>query len=234
MKDKEQNPWNRVEEPVTENVNGPTAEEKITHPAFGQIAANRCNGNVSLYGSDFIHHNFIEIKISHSELDRHLSRDWVHPRNEITSVWLSEVQWATFVSSLNSYSGVQCTIRHINNEPMPLLPDPKERSEQFKKEAAETTQEATQALKELSELINSSSLSKKAKEELNWKVTLAQRSIGSSVEFVLKSFGEHVESTVEKAKIEVEAYINDRFQRAGLNSLINGSEEAPIQFLEHK
>jgi hypothetical protein len=226
-KNKEPNPWNRVEQPTKEKrTDSPITEETVKHPAFGQIGASRCSGHVNLYGSDFTHQNFIAIRIAHSELDRGLSKDWVHAKNEITEVWLSEAQWATFVSSLNSGSGVQCTIRHINYEPMPLLPPPTPRTDQFKKEAAETTQEATKALSELRDLINSSSLSKKAKEEFNWKVELAARSIGSSVDFVLKSFGEHVENTVEKAKIEVEAYINDRVQKAGLQALRN--EEVPI------
>jgi hypothetical protein len=232
MIDNKENHWNRIEEPVVEKVDDPTVEEKITHPAFGQISASRVNGSANLYGSDFNHNNFISIRISHSELKRGLSRDWAFCNDEITEVWLSEAQWATFVSSMNAGSGVQCTLRHINRKPIPLLPNPKERAEQFKKEASETTQEASKALQELNELINASNLSNKAKKEFNWKIEKASRAIGSSVDFVLKSFGEHMENTVEKAKIEVEAYINDRIQRAGLKALV-GNEE-PIKLLENK
>jgi hypothetical protein len=39
-----------------------------------------------------------------------------------------------------------------------------------------------------------------------------------------------MENTVEKAKIEVEAYINDRVQKAGLKAL--GGDDKPFGYLE--
>lgn len=225
------NPWSRIENPVTKKNDGPIGGERISHPAFGQISASRCSGHVNLYGSDFVHNNFIELRISHSDLTRSLSNDWPHAHDEIIAVSLSEAQWATFVSSLNVGSGVQCTLRHINRKPIPRLPDPSSRADQFKKEASETTARANEALKELAELINESKLSGKAKDELISKVHLASRSIGGSVDYVLKQFGEHMETTVEKAKIEVEAYINDRVMRAGLSAINDNSQ--PIQLIQH-
>jgi hypothetical protein len=227
---KKENIWNKVEQPEIEKVGGPMEGENVTHPAFGQIGASRVSGHVNLYGSDFVHNNFIAIRVSHGELRRGLSNDWPHVTDEITEVWLSEAQWATFVSSLNSGTGVQCTIRHVNREPMPLLPPPTPRTDQFKKEAAETMDRAHRDLEEIAELIGASNLSGKAKKELLSKLQSASRSIGGSVDFVLKQFGEHMENTVEKAKIEVEAYINDRVQKAGLKAL--GGDDKPFGYLE--
>jgi hypothetical protein len=216
------NPWNVIEEPKVEVESGPMDGEMVTHPAFGQISASRISGHANLYGSDFSHHNFIEISISHSQLNRSLSRDLSFGRGEIVSVWLSEAQWATFVSSMNT-GGTQCTLRHINREPIPMLPNPKSRTDQFSKEARQTTERAENELKELRQLIEASSLSGVKKKEFIRKIESASRAIGSSVGFVLDSFGEHMETTKEKAKIEIEAYLQSRIQRAGLEALANGN-----------
>lgn len=44
---------------------GETAQE-TRHPAYGQISASRVSGERVLYGSDFRHRNFVQIRI-HSQ-----------------------------------------------------------------------------------------------------------------------------------------------------------------------
>jgi hypothetical protein len=222
---------NKVQEPIEEQDNSPLGGTILKHPAFGQISAHRISGTASLYGSDFLHRNSVKIDIMTSELRRSLSNDWPHARKELISVLLSEAQWAAFVSSLNAGPGTQCTIRHINCEFVPQLPDPKPRTEQFFNEAKETTERADKELLELAELINASNLSGVKKKEFLSKITSAQRAIGSSVKFVLDQFGEHMEATTEKAKIEIEAYVNDRIQRTGLQAL--GANDKPFELLEN-
>ena len=223
--------WNQVEEPSTVDIDSPTSEKKTIHPAFGQIAVSRIQGHANLYGSDFTHNNFISIRVSKSELYRGLSKDWPYARDEIVEVRLSEAQWATFVSSFNRGDGVQCTLRHINREPIPLLPSPKPRIDEFKGEARKTIGQANQELNDLRKQISELKLAKKQKEELVSKLNRIESAIGSSVDFVLKQFGEHMENTVEKAKIEVEAYINNRITEAGLEVLKN---ESSILYLEQE
>lgn len=224
-----ENIWNKIEEPKVNLVDSPVHEQKETHPAYAQISASRISGHAALYGSDFVHHGFVEIKISHSELNRGLSRDWPFAKKEVVSVWLSEAQWATFVSSMNIGSGVQCTLRHINMNPVPMLPAPKKRIDQFRSEAKKTTEEAEKNLRELADLIGSSNLSVVKKKELLKKVEFASRAIGSSVDFVLKQFGEHMENVTEKAKIEIDAYINDQIKRVGITAL----SERPIKMISN-
>jgi gas vesicle protein len=224
--------WNIEQEPTVEIDNSSLGGEILSHPAFGQISAGRVSGHANLYGSDFTHQHFIEISIRTSQLRRSLSNDWPHNRDELISVWISEAQWASFVSTLNSGMGQQCTIRHIGLKPMPKLPSPKSRSDQFSKEARQTTEKASQELKELGELIQASTLSGAKKKELLRKINQASSAIGGSVKFVLDQFGEHMESTTEKAKIEIEAYIQNRIQRAGLDALI--SDNRPIELIDKR
>lgn len=209
-----------VQEPTITEETGPTGGLKIEHPAFAQIAASRVSGRASLYGSDFNHHHYITITIAPSTLHRDLSRDWAHASlDAYIEVSLSEAQWASFVSSMNCGSGTQCTLTRHQGRMIPRLPDPISRKEQFKHEAKEAASEALAAIKELREAINDTSLSKKAKDELTRKANSVEARLTGSLPFVLSQFGEHMEQTVEKAKVEINAYATNAVIRAGINAL---------------
>lgn len=178
----------------------------LTHPAFAQIGAYRTSGHATLYGSDFPHQHYITIRIARSQLDRHLSNDWPHAREELIEVALSEAQWATFVSSMNMGGGVQCTLQHIGREPVPALPDPEDRRILFGREMDETQAAAHAHLDKLTQALAASGLSNKAKAELMGHVNMAKQKIGSSTKFVADQFGEHMETVTQRAMMEVNAW----------------------------
>ena len=186
------------------------------HPAYGQISAGRVSGKTYLYGSDFSHQHFIRIEIRRSELNRSLSRDWASGRDELIEVWLSEAQWATFVSSLNVGMGVQCTLKYIQGQPeIPGLPRPVRRAVQFAGELKKQFADALGFLGQLKERLKSGKAGKEA-------VTLVERAemeITSGAPWVAQSFEEHVEEVTEAAKTEVNAYIQGTIARAGLEAL---------------
>lgn len=220
-----------TEEIKVEEINSLHVDQKLTHPAFGQISASRISGHVNLYGSEFHHHGFIGIRISHSELNRSLSRDWPFARKEIVEVYLSEAQWATFVSSLNMGSGVQCTINHLNGQPVPGIPSLPDRKKQFSSEINQKMESVKKDLQAVIEKIVDLKISEKAKKELMKDLILVKGRVTGSVDFVANSFSEHMEEQVEKAKCEVNAYITGTLQRAGLEHLQEGSS---ISLLEDK
>lgn len=194
-----------------------------THPAFGQIGASRVTGHAYLYGSDFSHQHYVTVRISGSELKRSLSNDWPHPTRELIEVSLSEAQWATFVSSLNCGSGVQCTISHIGMKQMPEIAAPKDRRHQIKTEADETMADGMAALKRLRAKINEMKVSQKQKDILLGALDTAERELNQNLPFVAEQFAEHIENVTEHAKIEVNAYIQSAIVRAGMKSLQDSS-----------
>ena len=125
----------------------------------------------------------------------------------IIEVAMSEAQWATFVSSLNQGSGVQCTLDYsMQDGSIPAIAAPKDRRTQFSQELQERFAIAQGALTELETLINAAPLSEKKKGELRSKLRTTRMNIGQNTDFVADSFDEHMERTVEKAKSEVNAY----------------------------
>lgn len=212
-------------EPTIKAENGARDELKITHPAFAQISATHVQGGAHLYGSDFSHQNYVCVRIARSELNRHLSTDWPHERQELIEVALSESQWAAFVSTMNRGSGVQCTLQHINHKQIPQIPAPRSTIKDFRAEGGEAAKQAIREISEVMAEIEQSKLSQKQKEELLRKLANIKDNSRNSLRFVLEQFGEHMEATVNKAKTEISAYANQLIVRSGLAKLM-GSKDA--------
>lgn len=215
-----------VQEPEVRVESGPTGGEVSSHPAFGQVSASRVSGLVNLYGSDFSHHHFIAIRINASTLKRGLSHDWYHPGKEYIEVYLSEAQWATFVSSLNQGSGPCCTVSSLEGRSIPELPEPKSRTEQMSGEVEERLEKVVSSLKAAMERVDSLGLSKAKAKELKNDLSHALMNLTSNLGFVVDSFGEHAEKTVEKAKAEVHGYMTGVLMRAGVLAI--QSDQLPL------
>lgn len=208
-----------IEEPTVEHVTN--SESIVRHPAYAQISASRVSGGTHLYGSDFSHQHYVTIRICESSLRRNLSRDW--PQGSIAAgfveVDLSEAQWAEFVSSMNFGSGVQCTLRRRENREIPGLPVPRRRDDQFRDEVRETMVDSLAHLDKLSAAIDEMKASEKQKNELRGHLRMARQELLSEIPFVEKQFAEHMETTVQKAKIEINAYGTHMLIKTGIAQL---------------
>jgi hypothetical protein len=196
-----------------------------THPSFAQISASNVSGGTYLYGSDFHHQHYVTIRIKRSEMNRNLSNDWPHAREELIEVALSESQWATFVSSMNRGEGVQCTIQHYEGKMVPQIPRIKSRIGQFQAEGEASAEEAVNAITELRDEINSSKLSQKQKDAWIRKLDFIEGRTTGNLRFVASQFVEHMEGVVQKAKTEISAFAQNLIMRTGLSKLM-GPEDA--------
>jgi hypothetical protein len=209
-----------VEEPTIEKSSSGHRDYTVHHPAYAQISANRVSGGKVLYGSDFQHQNYVTVKITKSELHRNLSNDSAFGSSRpYIEVAMSEAQWAEFVSSMNVGFGVQCTLQYKDGKEIPGIPNVANQRETFKEEAAQRAEHALQTLAELREKIDALGISEKAKKSLRGHVNSAEAQLTSSMPFVLEQFAEHMERTVQKAKIEINAYTTHAVMRAGIAAL---------------
>jgi hypothetical protein len=220
------------EEPIVTRSEGVRDEMKVTHPAFAQISASHVSGGIHLYGSDFQHHNYVCLRISRSELNRHLSNDWPFEKQEMIEVAMSESQWAAFVSSMNRGSGVQCTIQHIDNKMIPQIPEPRSSMKDFRIEGTEAAKQAMRQVSEVIEEIQNSKLSQKQKDEIIRKLETVKSNTRSNLRFVLDQFGEHMEATVNKAKTEIAAYANHLIVKSGLAKLTGTKDHKILGYEE--
>jgi hypothetical protein len=203
----------------------------MTHPAFGQVVISKVQGRRTLYGSDFDHNQYVEVTLFESELRRDLSHEWPYSRKRIVSFCLSEAQWAAMVSSFGNGSGTQVTISE--REGVGLVPSfpLRDAGQFFKAEGDARVDIVDQRLVELEAAVAETTLSGKAKSKLLDKIRSARQEIKSNLPFVAKSFSEHLETRVEKAKVEVNAWIQNTIMRAGLGAL---AKDQPLQIETRK
>lgn len=209
-----------IEDPSELPGDGKLSEKILTHPAFGQIRLSRISGQRVLYGSDFKHNEYVSIEIVQSELHRSLSRDWHFGRRHVVTIDMSEAQWAAFVSSFGQGSGVPCTIDTVQGKPMPGFPL-RDEGQLFKPEVdsklAKCIESVDAAIADID--AQTAGMSKTKREAISDRLRRVRMELSSNLPFVAEQFGEHMETRVEKAKIEVDAYVTQTVMRAGLDAI---------------
>jgi hypothetical protein len=191
------------------------------HPAYGVIGASRVSATpgAHLYGSDFRHRHYVVVRIAHSSLSHGLSSDHANSGDPIVEVALSEAQWATFVSAMNMGNGTACTIQRLGFTEVPDVEPLEDRRSRYSAEVDDALNEALDALAEL----QTAAPTKKLRDQ----VQLAIKKLTDSLPFIAQRYAEHAEATTEKAKIEVNAYITQAIQRAGMAAI--GAASNPIE-----
>ena len=202
------------------------------HPAFGRIAASRMSSNPGqvLFDSDIRHGHTVRITVSRARRKRDLNSDWIFDGQELVEVELSEAQWASFVSSMNT-SGVPCTLRRTESEiQVPGLPyDPR-----LAHSMAEVKGAAVKAFGKIREARDAyeQALAEKAPaKERNEKLRALHYAIensGSGMTFAAKMLVEHTENVVQKARADLEAMVLQEVSRLGLEpGQVQGLLELP-------
>ena len=209
----------------------PTFESTERHPSYAMIQASRVTGSIYLYGSDLEHHGYIALRVFRGELRRGLSRDWASVTNwtPIVEVALSYAQWATFISTLNSGVGTQCTLQRGPDGDVPGIAAPAvDQREQFTEEVSAKFSKTIKRLDGLLGELADGKIPAGLRKRLADTIRMVKQDIEKDVPFVVRQFDEHVDQTTERAKTEVHAYVQQAIHSAGLEAIAGGkSVSAP-------
>lgn len=183
-----------------------------THPAWAMISASRVqSGGAVLFDSDIRHHHTVIVRVGTASRRRDLNRDWMHRDQEFLEVEMSEAQWASFVSSMNTGSGVPCTIRRREDDwNVPGLfyePRLQESMRETRNAAHEAFDNVRQAFEAYEEKKNAANLR---------NLKYAIQNAPANVEFAGKSLAEHAENVVQKARVDIEAMVVSKAAQLGL------------------
>jgi hypothetical protein len=206
---------------------------RYDHPAYGVIRTSQPQGNTVLFGTDFVHHNFITLTICQASRERQYHEDRVFGEKVICEIDMSEAQWAHFVSSHGQYSGTPVTLRHVPDrtaklEQVPGLPH-RDSTNSFDPETRARIKDVDANLERLTVLLTDSlsKLSKADRAEALGFVTKARQQIGPNLKFVEDQLTEHLDTKITNAKLEVYAWMDGAVRAAGLESI--HSRQAPIE-----
>lgn len=192
-----------------------------THPAFGSITAHRVTSTPGavLFDSDVRHEQFVRVSIGGMTRKRDLRSDWLHATNPVVEVDMSEAQWASFVSSMNT-SAVPCTIRRASgdwNVPgLEFEPRLALSMAEAKGAAAEAFRGIQQAQAAVDALDKKAPAAVKRAAEADLRRAIAHASSG--VDFASKMLVEHAENVVQKARADVEAMVLAKARDLGLTA----------------
>lgn len=198
---------------------------RATHPAFGMITINRVQGRFdNLVGVDFPQGHAIRITISESEMTReYASTSWFEGRM-ICDFYLSEVQFAQAISSLNSAERTPVTLRHYRDSEK--LFDPGEPPahmtdlDGMEAEIDEVDDEGVEALEEAIRLAKEG----KVKRSIVEAMEKAYREIKLNREFRVGQSKRSIRRAADKAKMEVTAFAQNIVRQFGLKQL--GADQA--------
>ena len=194
----------------------PTLDDRgdETHPAWGLIGASRVSHSppgAVLFDSDIRHQHSVIVRVSTARRKRHLKRDWIGREQEFVEVEMSEAQWASFVSSMNTGDGVPCTIRRREQEyDLPGL----HYEPRLQESMAETRTAADEAFTEVKEAFEAYEEKKNAQNLRNLKYAI--ENAPANIEFAGRSLTEHAENVVQKARADIEAMIITQAKQLGI------------------
>lgn len=189
--------------------------ERESHPSFGMIGAYRAQVSppgAALFDSDIQHRNIVTVRISTASRKRDLHHDHIMADREIIEIEMSEAQWASFVSSMNT-SGVPCTIAFRQGEGriegVPFAPRLEESMRETRRAAATAFGEITEAFADYE--------AKPTKDNLRMLRARISNAV-PNVDFAGKSLAEHAENVVQKARADIEAIVAHKAAQLGIES----------------
>jgi len=183
-----------------------------SHPAFAKISAARVQGSGRvLFDSDVLHQHTVVIRIDTAERKRELHRDWIHERKRVVELELSEAQWASFVSSMNS-GGTPATLRWTRQDgevpQLPFQPSLQASMDEVRDAASRIFANVQAALAAYEEHKTAANL-----RALHAAITNAD----GNVAFAASSLKEHVENVTAKARADIEAFVTAKATQLGLD-----------------
>jgi len=214
-------------------------DETIKHPSFGMIHYSRRHGSGQrVFGSPFDHHSLIAISICQADLRHDLGEDrYFGHSSPLIEVELSPAQFAEFLTNGNT-CGVPCSINATQGKG--IIP----RYEGNTTESDRTHDDLVKSIESISDqitfdekrlegILSKPSIGKGDREEIKKIISSVQTQIRNSLPFYAKQLQESATRVVTEAKAEINAYVHDAVQNAGLKA-IHERGDAAVALLESK
>jgi len=203
------------------------------HESFGLLSISRIQAGgagINLFGSDIRHRHLIQLTVKRGERKRDLNHDWYSDNGSLATVWMSEVQFASAITSLNYGIGVPVTSVRFLGEGMEDCPDRTKMQEvhdEFEEKMSDIGETITEMDGLIAELLEAKGPMKVGdKKRLQRALEGLLMEVRSNVPYMAKQFSETMDEIVVQAKGEVEAYVTGTIQRAGLKAMAEKGLEA--------
>lgn len=204
---------------------------KETHPAYGLVGFTRLfsSGKNPLFGSSIEHSSSVRLTIKRASVSRDLNSDHFFDEGTLIEVEMSQAQFAEAITSMNVGDGTPCTIRFVAGEGR--IPDienkntREEFSSEFTSHVENNCLSAKKLFSEMQELFETKkSIGKGDKEELLKKFSHLIMEMDNNSKFISDQFDRQMDKTVNEAKAEVEAFVQNKLNSIALQTLAQNNK----------
>ena len=194
--------------------------EKLSHKSFGQIQFNRVSGHAEFYGSELTQDHYINLEISESHVYRTLEKDRYRVGDPIVRVRMTAGQFAELITSLNTGTGVPCTIEAVGTTKTPKILKQTSRKEYvhetFRERMEEFAKQIVDNNARAKEIIAKKTLTKDDQLVLSRQLDAIVSEIADSIPYYVKCFQEATDKVTHEAKLEVENAIQHKLTMLGM------------------
>lgn len=188
--------------------------EYETHPAFGSVSIHRVSSTPGavLFDSDVQHGHYVVVRVDRADRERSLNRDWIHHPDvgKIVEFAMSEAQWASLISSVNT-SGVPCTLTRTEKDgALPRLALDQRLAISMK----ETREAADRAFGVIKEARDTYEAHKTAANLRNLHYAIENAT--ANVTYAGESLAKHAEDVVQRSRADIEAMMVAAAEQAGV------------------
>lgn len=203
-----------------------------THPAYALVSLQRkTGGNRTLFGSSLPdHHQSIVLRVHRATIEHSQHRNWYSwaSMSPIIEVEMSPAQFAELITSVNMGEGVPATLRSLQGEDTPPLPETDAiEAEKVRKSFVEKLsvfeKRLGKKIKEAVSLLEGSAPIKVAdRKNLISMLQGVKQEVSSNMPFAVESFQEAAAKVTSAAKAEIDAFWTSTVTKMGLDALNRG------------
>jgi len=205
-------------------------KNKYSHPSYGMIRISRVQGHKSCYMSEDIDYGgyiLLEVKQSYA-----LRKDYYETDNLssdlVLRLRLTYNQYSELISTINSSSGVPCTLEYItsngNGKVEQYKPLPSE-IDMFEINIDTEVNNIKQVLSNIEDKLDvittRANLSKKDIKELSIEISKLNLAITDRLPFIVTMFKEYMGKFISKSKVQIGSWLEHKLYSMGLEKFTN-------------
>jgi len=216
--------------------------KRETHPAYALIGISRWtrggatekSGAYRLFGSSVNNYSGISLEISRAEVVHDLGSDHYSEQECLIEVEMSEAQFASLITTMNSGPGVPCTLRYIDKKKVEDLPNKPMETEKIRRTFEKKMERWETQFKEMADeikglLAKKSLLAADKKRITDLTVTISME-MKNNITFLMDQFNASADDVVAQAKAEIEGFVNAVVRKTGLEQI----KQHGVGLLEYK
>lgn len=213
-----------------------TDRETKEHPAYGLVRLSRLHGGTEpLVGASILHRNCISLSIKEAVRYKDDFGEGFMGKREVCEILMSYPQFTELI--LSNGPEIPCTIHYVLGD---KAPRPAPENESSLKDATDELRDtvrgildnARQLAREAQELLEKGLPRKKDRDRLQDLIHRIEADIDSNTSYVSSRVDHKVEESVRHAKAEIDAYLGDKLNELGLETVKGGVVSLP--FLEYR